>query len=279
MTRPQLKRHNVGRNGHWYSLGGQYVPGVTTVLGKLDKPWMKAWVSNLIADYVADNRDWLATAPDPDAIRSILKAVPNNITRDALARGTELHTHAETLLRDGEIDMPPGEQADMVQAIADFLTTWHIERIAIEIPLCNTKKRWAGTTDLICRSRPLAQALNLPDDALIIIDWKTNAKAIYAESAIQVATYANADLAHINGEEQPMPRIDGAALVRVTPTGCELVPVWPRRIPDLYRLFTAALYVWQCTDDKRGWLNTALADPASTPDDLHTTLTAQDTAA
>lgn len=279
MTRPQLKRHNVGRNGHWYSLGGQYVPGVTTVLGKLDKPWMKAWVSNLIADYVADNRDWLATAPDPDAIRSILKAVPNNITRDALARGTELHTHAETLLRDGEIDMPPGEQADMVQAIADFLTTWHIERIAIEIPLCNTAKRWAGTTDLICRSQPLARALNLPDDALIIIDWKTNAKAIYAESAIQVATYANADLAHINGEEQPMPHIDGAALVRVTPTGCELVPVWPKRIPDLYRLFTAALYVWQCTDDKRGWLNTALADPATTPQDLETTLTAQDTAA
>lgn len=279
MSRNQLKRHNVGRNGHWYTLGGTYVPGVTTVLGKLDKPWMKAWVSNLIADYVADNRDWLATAPDPDAIRNVLKAVPNNITRDALARGTELHTHAETLLRDGEIDMPPGEQADMVQAIADFLTTWHIERIAIEIPLCNTQKRWAGTTDLICRSQPLARALNLPDDALIIIDWKTNAKAIYAESAIQVATYANADLAHINGEEQPMPRIDGAALVRVTPTGCELVPVWPRRIPDLYRLFTAALYVWQCTDDKRGWLNTALADPATTPQDLETTLTAQDTAA
>lgn len=276
--RNRLQRRNVGRNGHYYLFDGAYVPGVTTVLGKLDKPWMKPWVSNLIADYVADNRDWLATAPDPDAIRSVLKAVPNNITRDALARGTELHTHAETLLRDGEIDMPPGEQADMVQAIADFLTTWHIERIAIEIPLCNTQKRWAGTTDLICRSRPLAQALNLPDDALIIIDWKTNAKAIYAESAIQVATYANADLAHINGEEQPMPRIDGAALVRATPTGCELVPVWPRRIPDLYRLFTAALYVWQCTDDKRGWLNTALADPASTPDDLHTTLT-QDNAA
>lgn len=264
----QLKRHNVGRNGHWYSLAGQYVPGVTTVLGKLDKPWMKPWVSGLIADYVANNRDWLRDAPDPDAIRSVLKAVPNNVTRDALLRGTELHTHAETLHTTGSIDLPPGEQADMVIAIAEMLDTWQIETIGCEIPLCNTIKKWAGTTDLIARSRPLARALNLPDDALLILDYKTNQKAIYPESAIQVATYAHADLAHINGVEQPMPRIDGAALIRVTPTGCEIVPVWPKRIPDLYRLFTAALYVWQCTDDKRGWLGTVMADPAARPEDL-----------
>lgn len=276
-TRNRLQRINSGR-GHWYKLDGDYAPGVTTVLGKLDKPWMKPWVSGLIADYVADNRDWLRDAPDPDAIRSVLKAVPNHVTNAALLRGTDLHSHAETLHTTGTVDLPPGEQADMVQAVADFIDVWHIETIGCEIPLANTSKRWAGTTDLIARSTPLARALNLPDDALLILDYKTNQKGIYPESAIQVATYAHADIAHINGVEQPMPPIAGAALVRVTPTGCEVVPVWPRRIPDLYRLFTAALYVWQCTDDKRGWLNTVMADPAARPEDLETHV-AQETAA
>jgi hypothetical protein len=274
----RLQRRNVGKDGHYYLLDGEYAPGVTTVLGALDKPWMKPWVAGLIADYVADNRDWLRDAPDTDAIRNVLRAVPNNVTRDALLRGTELHTHAETLHRTGEIELPPGEQADMVQAVAEMLDTWQIETIAVEVPLANTTRRWAGTTDLIARSKPLARALNLPDNALLILDYKTNKKAIYPESGIQVATYANADIAHLNGVEQPMPRIDGAALIRVTPTGCELVPVWPQRIPDLYRLFTAALHIWQCTDKKRGWIDTALANPATRPEDLETTLT-QDNAA
>jgi hypothetical protein len=274
----RLQRRNVGKNGHWYLLDGTYVPGVTTVLGALDKPWMKPWVSGLIADYVAENRDWLRDAPDDDAIRSVLRAVPNNMTRDALLRGTELHSHAETLHRAGTIDLPPGEQADMVQAVAEFLDIWHIETVGVEIPLCNTTKRWAGTTDLIARSKPLARALNLPDDALLILDYKTNQKGIYPESGIQVAAYAQADLAHINGVEQAMPPIVGCALIRVTPTGCEVVPVWPKRMPDLYRLFTAALYVWAATDKKRGWVDTVLAEPAARPEDLETHVT-EETAA
>lgn len=263
----RLKRINSGR-GHWYKLDGTYAPGVTTVLGKLDKPWMKPWVSGLIADYVADHRDWLRDAPDPDSIRSVLKGVANSFTNAALLRGTELHTYAETLHRDGSIDLPPGEQADMVTAVAEFLDTWQIQPVGVEIPLCNTTKRWAGTTDLICHSKPIATHLGLPADSLGILDYKTNAKGIYAESAIQVATYSHADLAHINGKEQPMPRIDWCGLVRVTPTGCEVVLVWPKRMAELYRLFTAALHVWACTDDKRGWVNTVLADPATRPEDL-----------
>lgn len=263
----RLKRRNYGR-GHGYTIDGSYAPGVTTVLDTLNKPWMKPWVSGLIADYVADNRDWLAEAPDPDTIRAVLKAVPNTIQTKALARGTELHTLAERLHRDGTIDIEPGEQADMVQAVADCLETWQIEPVAVEIPLCNTTRRWAGTTDLIARSAPLAKALNLPADALHILDYKTNAKAIYAESAIQVATYANAELAHIGGVEQPMPHIDGAALIRVTPGGCEVVPVWPKRIGQLYTLFTAIRHVWAATDQKHGWLDTVLAHPAATPTDL-----------
>jgi hypothetical protein len=108
----------------------------------------------------------------------------------------------------------------------------------------------------------------MPADTLCLLDYKTNKKAIYAESGIQVATYRQADLVHINGEEQPMPEVGITALIRVEPTQCELVPVWPHRHADLYRLFTAALHVWRCTDQKRGWVDTVLAPPAQTPEDL-----------
>lgn len=274
-TKParRLQRKNVGRNGHWYQLDGNYVPGVTTVLGALDKPWMKPWVSGLIADYVADNRDWLRDAPDPDAIRAVLRSVPNNIQNAALMRGTELHGHAETLHTAGTIDLPPGEQANMVQAVAQFLDDWEIQPLAVEAPLCNTAKGWAGTTDLITRSAPIAAALNLPADSLGIIDYKTNAKGIYPESGIQVATYAHADLVQIGGDEQPMPRVDWCGLIRVTADGCEVTLVWPQRMPELYRLFTAALHVWRSVDKKRGWLDTVLTTPATQPADLETAST------
>lgn len=266
----RLKRINSGR-GHWYKLDGEYAPGVTTVLAALDKPWMKPWVAGLIADYVAAQREWLVEAPDDDAIRSVLKALPNNVRNAAMLRGTEAHTHAETLLTTGTVELDPGEQLDMVRGLAAFYETWDIEPVAVEVPCANTQHRWAGTLDLLARSAPIARHLGLPDAALGLIDLKSNAKAIYPESAIQVATYRLADIAHIDGTEQPMPRVDWLGLIRLTTHGAELTLVSMARADDLYRLFTAARHIWAATDHKRGWLNTVLGDPATTPADLELT--------
>lgn len=264
----RLKRIN-GSWGHHYKLDGQYVPGVTTVLGTLDKPWMKPWVSGLIADYVVDHRAWLVEAPDDASIRSVLKGVPNNVRNEALLRGTDLHKHAEVLQTTGIVNLDQHDpQLPLVEAVARFLADWEIEAVAVEIPVCSTVHKWAGTTDLIARSAPLAAHYGLPIDALFMLDYKTNKKAIYPESGIQVAAYAAADLCHIGGQERPMLPVAACGLIRVTEAGAELVRVERSRQADLYRLFTAALHIWRATDKKRGWVDTVLSDPAMTPADL-----------
>ena len=42
---------------HRYKLDGQWVPGVTTILGVLDKPAIPKWAASQVAEYVADNPD------------------------------------------------------------------------------------------------------------------------------------------------------------------------------------------------------------------------------
>lgn len=251
----RLKRINSGRN-HWYKLDGDYCPGVTTVLGALRQDWMKPWVSGLIANYVADHQAWLAEAPDPQSISTLLKALPNQVRDKAALRGTEVHNLAEQLHVAGHVDIDDDEHHAMVAGYARFLEAWQIEPVGVEVSLCNTKHRWAGTADLIARSAPIARSLNLSADTVGVLDIKTS-KGVYGEHAIQVAAYSRADLVHLDGVEQPMPHIDWAALVHVAPNGSTLHRVWPARIDDLYRLFTATLHCWLATDDKRGWLTTA----------------------
>lgn len=275
MSAKQRLRRINSDNGHWYKLDGQYAPGVTTVLGELDKPWMKPWVSGLLADYVADRREWLVQA-EPDEIRAVLRAVPNNVRNAALLRGTDLHNAAERLVTSGSIDMDPGEQADMVQVLADALDELAIQPLGIEVPVASTGRfRWCGTGDLLAYSPPIVRWLQqhdptLNEDDLGIVDYKTNKKAIYAESGIQVAAYAHADICQIDSVEQPMPRVRWAALIRVEPHGVEIVAVRPNRMADAYRLFTAACVIWHGMDRKRGWIHGPdglLLDPI-TPDEL-----------
>ena len=42
---------------HRYRLDGKAVPGVTTILGVLDKPALPKWAAGAVAEYVADHPD------------------------------------------------------------------------------------------------------------------------------------------------------------------------------------------------------------------------------
>jgi hypothetical protein len=54
---------------------------------------------------------------------------------------------------------------------------------------------------------------------LLICDWKTS-KDIHAEVALQLAAYSRADcIIDANGNREPMPEVDGAAVLHVTPEG------------------------------------------------------------
>ena len=285
----RLQRRNVGKDGHWYLFDSKYAPGVTTVLGTgLAVPFSVGsnWAARLVAQFVADNTEWITSAPNKQFIIDGLRAIPNNTRDEAAVKGKHCHNYAEQLHDTGQLELPPEHEhyAPYVQAVADLLDEYDITSHHVEIPLALTTLKVCGTTDVIASSPAIAATVNrmrieagmplIADNALGVIDYKFG-NALRDKDSVQVETYRRADLAHLDGVEQPMPPLEWSALIHGRADGATLEIVHPAYQDALFRLFRAALYEWEALDQKRGWI-TAARRPA---EELLAMNPAQETAA
>ncbi len=180
---------------HTYRLDGLPVPGVTTVLGVLDKPALPKWAAGVIAEYVADNPGGV------EALRNMgrgpmiaaLKGLPWQSRDEAANRGTEVHHYAERIVHGEEVDVPEAIAGHVESCIA-FLDDYGIIPILTEQSVGSREHRYAGRFDLIADSRRGPRA---------IYDWKTARSGIYAQTAWQNAGYAFAEF-YGEGTEHPM---------------------------------------------------------------------------
>ncbi len=143
---------------------GTIVPGVTTVLGVLNKPALVKWANNLG-----------------------LQGIDSTKYVDATAQaGTLAHYLIECELTGETPDLAPfsQEQITLAQHSLDKWTVWRKENkirpklIASEVPLVSEAHRYGGTIDIIAKLKGKTE----------LIDVKT-AKAIYPEHIHQLAAY------------------------------------------------------------------------------------------
>lgn len=267
----RLQRRNVGKDGHWYLFDGKYAPGVTTVLGTgLAVPFSVGsnWAARLVAEFVADNAEWITSAPNKQFIIDGLRAIPNNTRDDAALKGKHCHNYAEQLHDTGQLELPAEHEhyTPYVQAVADLLDEYAITSHYVEIPLALTGIRVCGTTDVIAESPAIVDIVNrmrreadlepIAPNALGVIDYKFG-NALRDKDSVQVETYRRADLAHLDGTEQAMPPLEWSALIHGRADGATLEIVHPAYQDALFRLFRAALYEWEALDSKRGWITAA----------------------
>lgn len=284
--RTRLQRRNAGSN-HWYLLDGVKAPGVTTVLGAgLAIPFgvPSNWAAKVVAEFVADNTDWLIQAPDRRFIVDGLKALPNNQRDDAAAKGHQVHRYAERFHDGQPIELEPQHDhlLPTVQHVADLLDEWDIQSFAVEIPLAVTSIGVCGTTDLLATSPAIVEAINrmrheadmpdLPPDAPGVLDYKSG-KALRDKDRVQVETYRRADLGHVDGVEQQLPDLHWSGLIHCTNEGATLELNHPAYHDRLFRLFRAALYEYEALDQRNGWIRAA-SRPAETLTTASTTETA-----
>jgi len=146
----------------YYNNAGKLLPGVTTVLGVLNKPALVPWANNLglaginVREYV----DILATV--------------GKIGHDMICchnKGVKFEAN--------------GERADLIDKAENcFLSylAWEkqhkVEPILCEEPLVSERYGFGGTVDMLARV----------DGVETIVDYKTG-KAIYPEHIYQVAAY------------------------------------------------------------------------------------------
>lgn len=216
---------------HRYTLDGSWVPGVTTILGCLDKPALIKWASGLVAEFVADRPDEVETlrGMGRGTLVTSLKNLPDETKKKAGGRGNELHDILDQIAQGLEVDVPD-EHVTVIEAAMDFLDDWSIDPILIETAVASREHQWAGKLDLIARyANPVTGHTGVG-----IFDWKSG-KAMYPEYAWQLNAYAHAEFYGEGGDEHPMPECDAAFGVHIRPDGYDVYPF--KFGPDIYAEF------------------------------------------
>jgi len=225
------------------------LPGVTTVIGLLDKPALVAWAAQQSADYAIEHWDELANKPIGERQRLIERARFTS-NKKATTKGQTVHAMAEALQNGKPVETTDAVMLADIQALARLLDQWQIQPVATEVPLCNTTDLWAGTCDVIA---------DIPKLGRVMLDFKTG-KAIYDEIALQLAAYARANL-RLEGDgaaATEQPPFDGINTtvgygIHVRDGLAQIQPV--RIDDDVYQSFLSLVDLWWHWAEPTAWAN------------------------
>jgi len=217
---------------------GDKVPGVTSVLDMLPKPFLKFWAAKLVAETAVDHAgSWIgmALAGDKQGAIDYLKRAPMRNTGAAAARGTDAHV----IFEDMAGGVPTGKLHPDMEIFAthfqSFVDTFQPEFLHLEGTVWSDDPAYAGSFDWIAKI----------GDEVIIGDNKTTRSGVFPEVALQLNAYGAAPwLMDKDGNKTPMPELAGAAVLHIVPDGWQFIPVLFDR-DKLMEVFTALIKVWQ----------------------------------
>jgi hypothetical protein len=167
-------------------------------------------------------------------------------SKEAAARGTEVHTAAENLALGAVVDVAPHIEP-YVEQYRRMLEDFRPEFYAAEAPVYNVTAGYAGTLDAIAKIQGRTVVCDIkttpygPDAKTAT--GKPKSRPPYAEVALQLCLYRNAELVGLLAdrrevnyrryyqldleqmETHPMPETDGAVCIVVSPEDYMVVPV------------------------------------------------------
>lgn len=251
---------------------------VTTIIGALDKPALVYWAADETAKAAVERQDiWrpMADADPAEAVEWLKKSRFRRKGKSDAELGSAIHAAVEGWVISGvrpSVDDP--EMEPFLDRVGEWLDEFQPSWQASEVTVYHPQWGYAGTSD----------GFLTVDGTRFIIDFKTSRKSVdgygkvrrpYPEVALQLAAYRYAELAAVwrprrfehfrrryyllSPEEQalavPVPEVDGALAIHVTPEHCH---AWPVRADDA--VFDAFLYVVEAARWQFGLSKTVLAD-------------------
>jgi hypothetical protein len=216
---------------------------VTTLIKEgLPKEALTYWAARVTAERAYDDITILqafAQKQQRDEAVEWLKRSRFEQTRKAAARGTALHEAAEQYALGTTPDVEP-HVMPWVEQYRKFLLDFKPQFLAAEAPVYNLTERYAGTMDGVV----------VIEGQTVLLDVKTHAKdndaqsrPPYADVALQLVAYARAERVGVDPAQRrnyngrryyiwkegaawvPMPALDGAVCLAISPFDYELVPV------------------------------------------------------
>jgi hypothetical protein len=265
---PKLRVRSSGHGGSGYKHPhtGDIVPGVTTVLKKLEKPAIAQWAVDNTAAYAVANIDSLLSRTQEqgfgflrwywkrDPLKDDTEDIRNysaGVLNDAAELGTMVHDWiaAET---DDNFPYPDTSMArehfwEMVEQWNSFKSQHTIEPLHTEVTLWNKEHGYAGTADAIWNI----------DGKTTLVDIKTS-RNTWDEHWMQLAALASCEtmLIERDGEwvEQGIELFENLALLHIRPSDtdkngnpmfpfAELKFMPPSEYDDLMKAFKGLLDV------------------------------------
>lgn len=179
-----IQRGNFGRLKHAYYWVEQnkFIPGVTSVLGILDKPALLPWAAGQATEYVRANLPEGATKAQIKEVCEKAKTEWRRVRDEAGDIGSAVHAVAEAIFNGLPIELPQDERAQNgVKALQTWIVDNRIRPIETELIVFSKSCYVAGTMDLLADV----------NGKLTQVDFKTGS-GIYPEHLFQTGIYRHA---------------------------------------------------------------------------------------
>jgi hypothetical protein len=273
---PKLRVRSSGHGGSGYKhpVTGQVVPGVTTVLKKLDKPGVTQWAVDNTAAYAVANIDGLLNRTEEQGygfLRWYWKRDPlqddqddirnfsNGVLNDAANLGTMMHDwvaadHGGQPYPD--VTFAPEYFWEMVAQWDEWVANNDVEPLFTETTFWSEQYGYAGTAD----------GLWTINGVPTLVDVKTS-RNVWDEHLMQLSALGACDYALIENdknewEEIPIPSFSQYALLHVRPSDtdkhgepmeafCRLEVVDMGEIPVHFEAFRGLLAVSEAQNHLR----------------------------
>ena len=231
MTTPKVATLSQGGSRYYvHPTTSEKVPGVTSVLNALPKPFLTPWSTKLVAEAAVDNLDAVAAlaAADRQGAVDYLKGAPRRSTASSADLGTAAHGIFERMCLGQHVGTLTDEVMPFVKHFSNFFDTVQPEFIEVEQTVWSDTHKYGGSFDGLAKI----------DGVTCWLDLKTG-KSIHADVALQLAAYAHAEVMLKEGDELPLldttkAGFKGPISTDSLPHGVELpIPTIPEILPLL----------------------------------------------
>jgi hypothetical protein len=229
------------------------VPGVTSIISMLPKPFLAFWNAKMVAELAVNSLPFVQQMAERDKQGAVdyLKGAARRYTRIRAEIGSMAHDAFERLMRGEPVGHVHPDIQDHVRNFRAFLAAVNPELVRAEDVAWSDEHEYAGSFDAILRIWVDDDHNITPDRSgkpmLVMADWKTS-KDVHAEVALQMSAYANADrIISPDGTSEPMPEFDGAAVLHITEDQWAFYPV--RIDPDVFEFFLSLRHIFNWDRD------------------------------
>jgi hypothetical protein len=216
VTAPKIPTfYRGGSRFYVHPASGAKVPGVTSVLNMLPKPFLKAWAAKVVAESAVAMAEDGTLAPmvarDPSGTIDYLKRAPGRSTQGSADVGTAAHGIFEALSKGETLGRLTPELQVYADHFRDYLDTIQPEYHRLEDTVWSETHGYAGSFD----------AYATIQGEKVWLDNKTTKSGVHAEVALQLSAYAHADylLDGETGETLLQPQGTRGGIVHVRPEG------------------------------------------------------------